>query len=220
MSEFHAPLSSAKLPQALTYIPHCMYGGFSLLPFTFMMTQVKVSGSGPYLTPTAGVCSSIMAENTTLWLMSDIPGSLGQAKREVFYTGKSLHPRADLDMVSSTEEERCLLSPSSENLPFPAPWTLVLVMVLGSASSPSCTPLSLTPQFNFGDHSFALPEWQSPSSSSHLQRDKVIKLGVKSSFSAGRKHHRENTIPEHKGQSGFCTIIMDPFHGLGRAQGY
>lgn len=29
-------------------------------------------------------------------------GSLGQAKGEVFYTGKSLHPRADLDMGELT----------------------------------------------------------------------------------------------------------------------
>ncbi|EDM02859.1 rCG61733, isoform CRA_b [Rattus norvegicus] len=34
--------------------------------------------------------------------VSDIPGSLGQAKGEVFYTGKSLHPRADLDMGELT----------------------------------------------------------------------------------------------------------------------
>lgn len=56
-----------------------MNGGFPLLPFPFMLTQVKLSDSGPCLLPTAGVCSSI-------------PGSLGQVKGDVFYAEQSLTP--------------------------------------------------------------------------------------------------------------------------------
>lgn len=120
-----------------------MHGGFALPPFTFMLSQVKLSGSGSCLTPSDGVYSSIMAEsNDALANVPGIPGSLGESRGDMFYAGESLHRRADLYGVRSTEDEcYLLLSPSSKEPSFS--WVLALVMVLGDASSPSCITFTI-----------------------------------------------------------------------------
>lgn len=135
LSESHGP--------SLTFLVLCMVISPSppstpLPPFTFMLTQVKLSGSGSCLIPSAGVYSDIMAEsNHAVADVPEIPGSLGEWK-EVFYTGKSLHPRADLSEVRGTKDDCCLLLlPSSKEPSFL--WTLALVTALGSAASASCT---------------------------------------------------------------------------------
>lgn len=118
----------------------------TLLPITFILTQVKLSGSGLcFNTHSWCLFQHHGIEHHAVANASDIPGSLGQVKGEVFYAGKSLHPRADLDVVSSTEEE-CgrLLSSSSEEPSFPCARSQALVIVLASASLPSCIPLLLT----------------------------------------------------------------------------
>lgn len=90
-----------------------------------------------------------------LWLMFlKFQASLGEWK-EVFYTGKSLHPRADLSEVRGTKDDCCLLLlPSSKEPSFL--WTLALVMALGSAASASCTLYHSPHKVNFGDQQ-ALP---------------------------------------------------------------
>lgn len=137
-----------------------MNGGFPLPPFTFMLTQVKLSESGPCLIPTAGVCSSI-------------PGSLGQVKGEVFHAGKSLHPGADLNTLRNNVSFFCLhtLRTFLSLLPVPWPWSWCQVL------------LPHLPVFLYHSHhsstlgttSFALPEQSSPNPSSYPQRSKVIK---------------------------------------------
>lgn len=76
----------------------------------------------------------------------------------MFYTGESLHCRADLYGVRSAEDEcYLLLSPSSKEPSFS--WVLTLVMVLAAASSPSCITFTIhTPVQLWEPTCFVLPE--------------------------------------------------------------